>query len=77
MNQLRMMSKLIKLVKSVKLVENDEPTENDDEPIIEMSNLKPIISYTTKFTTHHYNNQGDYYDSLLDGIISFDIRTKA
>jgi hypothetical protein len=42
-----------------------------------MSNLKRITSYTTKFTTHHYN-QGDYFcDSLLDGIISFKIRAKA
>jgi hypothetical protein len=56
---------------------NDDPNNLSEQPIIEMSNLKPITSYTTKFATHNYKQGDYYYDSLLDGIISFKIKTKA
>jgi hypothetical protein len=56
----------------------ERPDENDKQiNKAKTGNLKPIISCTTKFTAHHYNN-GDYCcDTLLACIISLKIGTKA
>jgi hypothetical protein len=39
-------------------------TNTEDE------NLKPILSYTTKYTTHHFNQGDYYYDSKCDRVLS-------